>query len=201
MQPSYLFTHGGSMAPRSERVLLSRPSSLPGHSDSPNVHDRLLPVSSGLQVADRRRSVVKHLTTLRKRRGLRFSLHVSVLACHRPYSGFLTGACSLSFPVNSGFPSRRRRSACIPPLAGFSRNRTLPAISVRSHFTKLHRSRDATACEFDEHPWPGTTHRSMSLRDTVSGHVRPRCYHLNPPSVYAPEREIGATVTFTLQET
>jgi hypothetical protein len=61
MQPSYQFTHGESMAPRSGRVLLSRPSSLPGHSDSPNVHDRLLPVSSGLQTADRRRSVVKKI--------------------------------------------------------------------------------------------------------------------------------------------
>jgi hypothetical protein len=143
----------------------------------------------------------KNLMTLERRRGLRFDLHVSVLTCHRPYSGFLTGAYSLYFSVSVGLPHRRRGSACIPPPAGFSRNRTLPAISVRSHFTKLHRSRYATACKFDEHPWPGTTHLSMSLRDTMSGQVRPRCYHLNPPSVYAPEREIGATVTFTLQET
>ena len=34
--------------------MLSPPSSLPGHSDSPNARDRLLPVSSGLQTADRR---------------------------------------------------------------------------------------------------------------------------------------------------
>lgn len=58
MLSSLQFTHGGSMAPRSERVMLSRPSSLPGHSDSPNAHDRPLPVSSGLQAADRRRSVI-----------------------------------------------------------------------------------------------------------------------------------------------
>jgi hypothetical protein len=50
------------MAPRSERVVLSRSSSLPGHSDSPNVHDRFLPVSSGLQAADRSWSVVKTYT-------------------------------------------------------------------------------------------------------------------------------------------
>jgi hypothetical protein len=59
MLSSLRLTHGGSMAPRSKRVLLSRSSSLPGHSDSPNVHDRLLPVSSGLQAAVHRWSVVK----------------------------------------------------------------------------------------------------------------------------------------------
>ena len=44
----------GSMAPRSRRVVLSRPSSLPGHSDSPNARDRPLSVSSDVPTADHR---------------------------------------------------------------------------------------------------------------------------------------------------
>ena len=39
-----------------------------------------------------------------------------------------------------------------PLLRSLSLNRTLPAMTVRPHLTKLHRSLNATACGFGRHP-------------------------------------------------
>ncbi len=90
--------------------------------------------------------------SLQKRRGLRYYLSITFTACRWPYSGFLAGANPLCFPASSGLPPRRTGSASSLSLTGLSRNRTLPIITVRPHFTKLHRSRYATACEFGWHP-------------------------------------------------
>ena len=115
------------------------------------------PVTSSCQT----QPACKRLTTdgvlpkdrsLWRRQGLRCPSRVSFTACHRPYSGFLTGACPLCFPVSIDLPLRRRGSASILSSTGLSRNRTLPVIPVRPHFTKLHRSRYATACGFGKHP-------------------------------------------------
>ena len=128
MRSSLQCTHGGSMAPRSERVVLSRSSSLPGHSDSPTAHDRLLPVSSGLQTADRRRSVVK-----KKRSRPCGSAGVSGTTCLSlsPHADGLTpGPLQVRVPFTSlqaaAFPTsvEGRRIACreqVCPATGLSR--------------------------------------------------------------------------------
>jgi len=56
------------------------------------------------------------------------------------------------FPDDSGLLPVNRGSACIPPPADLSLNRTLPVMPVRSSFTRLHHSLYATACGFDKHP-------------------------------------------------
>jgi len=133
------------MAPRSRQVMLSCPSSLQGHSDFPTPIARLLPVSSDLNHAYRSWGSAETL-------GSQVLPPLSFTACHRPYSGSLSGAHALSFPDSIGLLPKYRGSASIPPQADLSLNRTLPAISVRSHLTKLHRSLYATACGFGRHP-------------------------------------------------
>ena len=88
------------------------------------------------------------------------------------------------FPDDSGLLPKIRGSACIPAQRGLSLNQTLPVISVRSTFTKLHHSLYATACGFGKHPRLGKTSISASRLGTVSGQVRPVCYHTNPPPAY-----------------
>ena len=130
------------MASRSRRVMLSLPSSLQGHSDFPTPITYFLPVSPDL----------KQLTTARvlwRRWDLRYYISFSFTACHRPYSGSLAGACTLSFPASIGLLHIRRRSASIPiNRSGLSLHQTLPAISVWPQLTKLHRSLYAAACGF-----------------------------------------------------
>ncbi len=122
---------GRSMAPRSRQVMLSCPSSLQGHSDFPTPIARLLPVSPDLNHAYRSWSSAETL-------GSQILPPLSVTACHRPYSGSLSGAHALFFPVSLGLLPKYRGSAGIPTLQGLSLNRTLPVITVRSHLTMLH---------------------------------------------------------------
>jgi len=61
------------------------------------------------------------------------------------------------FPDDSGLLLIIRGSACIPPQTDLSLNQTLPAMPVRSPFTRLHHSLYATACGFGKHPWLGKT--------------------------------------------
>jgi hypothetical protein len=77
------------MAPRSRQVVLSCPSSLPGHSDLPTPITPLLPVSSDLIDAYRRRSPAETL-------GSQALPPLSLTACRWPYPGSLPGACALS---------------------------------------------------------------------------------------------------------
>jgi hypothetical protein len=133
------------MAPRSGQVMLSCPSSLPGHSDFPTPITSILPVSPDLIQAYRRRSPAETL-------GSQVFPPLSVTACRWPYPGSLPGAHTLCFPGSSGLLPNYRGSAGIPAMQGLSLNRTLPAIAVRSHLTRLHHSRDATACGFGRHP-------------------------------------------------
>lgn len=133
------------MAPRSRQVMFSCPSSLPGHSDFPASLTRLLPVSSDLKRAYRSWSSAETL-------GPQVLPPLSFTACRRPYPGFPSGAFTLSSPDDSGLLLNYRGSASIPALRGLSLNQTLPAIPVRSSFTRLHRSLYATACGFGQHP-------------------------------------------------
>jgi hypothetical protein len=133
------------MAPRSRQVMLSCPSSLPGHSDFPTPITSILPVSPDLLAAYRRRSPAETL-------GSQVFPPLSVTACRWPYPGSLPGACTLYFPGNAGLLPKKRGSAGIPALQGLSLNRTLPVITVRSHLTRLHHSLNATACGFGKHP-------------------------------------------------
>jgi hypothetical protein len=181
--------------------VLSHPSSLSGHSDFPNAHDRLLSVSPDLQTADRRRSVVKNSTTLRKRRDLRYDLSLTFLACHWPYSGSCAGARPLCFPAHIGLPPRRTGSASIPP-RGFvpqpdSPGNTCPATTHgAAPFVLYYGLRFWQASLTGLNPEAMTV---QSRRDAVSGHVQPIRYRTNPPSASVPERGIGTTATFTLQ--
>jgi hypothetical protein len=133
------------MAPRSRQVMLSCPSSLPGHSDFPTPITASLPVSHDLLAAYRRRSPAETL-------GSQVFPPLSVTACRWPYPGSLPGAYTLCFPDSAGLLPEKRGSAPIPALQGLSLNRTLPAIAVRSNLTRLHHSLNATACGFGQHP-------------------------------------------------
>lgn len=134
------------MAPRSRRVMLSLPSSLQDHSDFPAPVTNFLPVSSDLKP-------LAAVRVLRRRWDLRYYISFSFTACHRPYSGSLAGAHTLSFPASIGLLHSRRRSASIQiNRSGLSLNRTLPVTSVRRELTKLHRSLYAAACDFGKHP-------------------------------------------------
>ena len=146
------------MAPRSRQVVLSCLSSLQGHSDFPTPVTHLLPVSPDLERAYHTRSSVETL-------GPQALPPLSVTPCRWPYPGSPSGAYALCFPDGSGLLPNYRGSACIPAQRGLSLNRTLPAISVRSSFTKLrfdmltalsyvegHHSLYATACGFGWHP-------------------------------------------------
>jgi hypothetical protein len=133
------------MAPRSGQVMLSCLSSLQGHSDFPTPVARILPVSSDLERAYHARSSVETL-------GSQVLPPLSFTACRWPYPGSPPGASTLSFPDGSGLLPINRGSACIPAQRDLSLNRTLPAITVQSSFTKLHHSLYATACGFGRHP-------------------------------------------------
>ncbi len=139
------------MAPRSGQVLLSCPSSLPGHSDFPTPITRFLPVSSDLMHTYRRWSPAETL-------GSQALPPLSVTACHRPYSGSLSGAYALCFPDSIGLVPHSRGSACI-----FASREVYPTIELSQLYpfnqslTKLHRSLYATACGFGKHPWLGKT--------------------------------------------
>jgi hypothetical protein len=141
---------GRSMAPRSEQVMLSCSSSLQGHSDFPTPITRLLPVSPDLRKAYHSWSPAETL-------GSQVLPPLSFTACHWPYPGSPSGAFALCFPDGSGLLPKNRGSACIPAQRGSSLNQTLPAITVRSSFTKLHHSLYAAACGFGKHPWLGKT--------------------------------------------
>ena len=134
-----------SMALRSGQVMLSCPSSLQGHSDFPTSLTRLLPVSPDLSRAYRGWSPAEML-------GSQVLPPLSFTAYRWPYPGSPSSAFALCFPDGSGLLPKIRGSACIPAQRGLSLNQTLPAISVRSPFTKLHHSLYATACGFGKHP-------------------------------------------------
>ena len=150
MLPSLQIKHGPSMAPRSRQVMLSCPSSLQGHSDFPTPIIPFLPVSPDLKR-------IYHSWSPAETLGSQVLPPLSFTACHWPYPGSPPGAYALCFPDDSGLLPKIRGSACIPTKSDLSLNWTLPAISVRSSFTKLHHSLYATACGFGRHPWLGKT--------------------------------------------
>jgi len=138
--------------------MLSCLSSLQGHSDFPTPVARILPVSLDLERAYHARSSMETL-------GSQVLPPLSFTACRWPYPGSPSSASTLYFPDGSGLLPITKGSACIPPKADLSLNRTLPAMSVQSSFTKLrfgmltalsyvegHHSLYATACGFGRHP-------------------------------------------------
>ena len=133
--------------------------------------------------------------------GTQVQLLFSFSACHRPYSGFLSGACPLCFPAHIGLPPKRTGSACIPP-CGFVPQPDSPG-NIRPATT--HEAAPFALCyglRFRQASLTRLTpeaFRPQSRRDAVSGQVQPRCYHPDPPSASVPERGIGTTATFTLQ--
>jgi len=178
------------MAPRSRQVMLSCPSSLQSHSDFPTPVTSPLPASPDLMLALRSWSTAQAL-------GSQVLPPPSVTACHWPYPGSPTSAHALCFLVGVGLLPIYRGSAHIPATQGLSLNQTLPAIPVRSVFTRLHHSLYATACGFGQHPRLGRTRQFSSCRlGTVSGQVRPVCYHTNPPPTYLSKRATDKTTSF-----
>ena len=169
--------------------MLSYPSSLQSHSDFPTPLTPILPVSPNLIDAYHRRSPVETL-------GPQVLPPLSFTACHWPYPGSPAGAHTLYFPADSGLLPFMRGSANIPTQSDLSLNRTLPAISVRRNVTWLHHSLYAAACGFGRHPWLGKTRISASRLGTVSGQVRPVCYHTNPPPAYLSKRATDKIASF-----
>ncbi len=149
----------------------------------------LLPVSPDLRPAYRSWSPAETL-------GSQVLPPLSFTACHWPYPGSPSGAFALFFPDGSGLLPKTRGSACISAQRSLSLNQTLPAISIRSPFTKLHHSLYATACGFGRHPWLSTTRFAASLPGTVSGQVQHECYHSYPPSAYISIRATDMITSF-----
>jgi hypothetical protein len=100
------------MAPRSRQVMLSCPSSLPGHSDFPTPITRILKVSPNLMRAYRGQSPTETL-------GSQIVPPLSFTACRQPYSGSLPGAYALYFPDSIGLLPKNRGSAYISAFAKF----------------------------------------------------------------------------------
>ena len=173
--------------------MLSYPSSLQGQSDFPTPVTSNLPASPNLMLAYRRRSPAETL-------GPQVLPPLSFTACRWPYPGSPAGAHTLCFPASTGLLPSNRGSAYIPTDSDLSLNRTLPAIIARRHVTWLHHSLYATACGFGRHPRLGKTRISVSRLGTVSGQVRPVCYHTNPPSAYTSKRVIDVATTFRLPD-
>jgi len=138
--------------------------------------------------------------TLRRRRGLRYYLSLTFLACHWPYSGSCASACPLCFLAHIGLPPRRTGSASIPR-CGFvpqpdSPGNNCPATTHGAAPFVLY-----YGLRFRQASLTGLNPETITLQsrhDAVSGQVQPRCYHPNPPSASVPERGIGTTATFTL---
>ena len=133
--------------------MLSYPSSLPGHSDFPYAHNTSLASFTQLE---------SHLLPLEFSRNGGISSPTSIIFHRMPLAlPRVPVRCLFPFfPDSSGFLPNTRGSACITANRCLSLNRTLSAIPVRSHLTKLHHSLYATACGFGRHPWPSTAHIS-----------------------------------------
>ena len=171
--------------------MLSYPSSLQGHPDFPTPLTPILPDSPNLINAYHSRSPVETL-------GPQVLTPLSFTACHWPYPGSPAGARTLCFPASTGLLPFMRGSTNIPTESDLSLNRTLPAIPVRHQLTRLHHSLYAAACGFGRHPRLGKTRIAASRLGTVSGQIRPVCYHTNPPPAYTSKRAIDVTTTFRL---
>lgn len=178
------------MAPRSRQVMLSCPSSLPGHSDFPTPITSILPVSPDLLAAYRRRSPAETL-------GSQVFPPLSVTACHRPYSGSLSGAHALSFPDSIGLLPHSRGSAGISAAAEFIPQSNSPSYirptSVLRSCTVRFMLRPAVLASTPGWVRPAI---SASRLGTVSGQVQPACCHANPPPAYLSKRAIDKTTSF-----
>ena len=144
--PSLHYKHSQSTAARSGWVVLSHPSSLQGRSDIPLPVTPFLPVLSDLSSAFRLR---------RSTEAVGLQVQVSSLFPHIPmalprvpnrFTCPFYPLSAMAFPINV----EGRRVAHLS--MGLSLNRTLPAMPVRSHLTRLHHSLYATACGFGRHP-------------------------------------------------
>ena len=170
--------------------MLSYPSSLQDHSDFPTPITPILPVSSDLINAYYRRSTVETL-------GSQVLPPLSFTACRWPYPGSPAGALALYLPADTGLLPYDRGSACIPAVRGLSLTRTLPVISVR---VACYEAAPFASC-YGLRLWPapltGYDPNSLAgLLRTVSGQVRPVCYHTNPPSAYSSKRATDVSTSF-----
>jgi hypothetical protein len=171
------------MAPRSRQVMLSCPSSLPGHSDFPTPITAILPVSPDLLAAYRRRSPAETL-------GSQVFPPLSVTACRWPYPGSPPGAYALCFPGSAGLLPKYRGSAYIPALQVY------PSIGLPQLCPSDHILRGCTirltlrpAVLAGTPDWVKPAYPASRL-GTVSGQVQPACYHTNPPPAYISIRAI-----------
>ena len=200
--------------------MLSCPSSLQGHSDIPTPITSVLPISPNLIDAYNSRRSVETL-------GLQVLPPLSFSTCRWPYPGSLTSAYTLYFLASIGLLRKPKRSACIHALPWFIphpdslSNICLGRIHGAAPFALCYGLWiwPAPLTEYDPIPnrvgleFGGISTKfpsgpqsdshafcfiGMSLLGTVSGQVRPVCYHTNPPSAYIPKRATGMTTTFQI---
>ena len=182
--PFYLTSkRGRSMAPRSRQVMLSCPSSLPGHSDFPTPVTCILKVSSNLIMLTAGR-------VLRRRWDLR-----SFLRYLSPHAvGLTPGPWQVLTPFSSlsalAF-SLKIEDRRISPLCGVHPSTGLSQLYPSGHIlrscTVRFMLRPAVLASTPD--WVKLAF-SASRLGTVSGQVQPVCYHTNPPSAYISKREI-----------
>ena len=123
MFPSLQNKQGQSTAARSGRVMLSLPSSLPGRSDTPLPITALLPVSPDLSSAYHRRSAMEAVGLQVQGSSLFPRIPMTI---PRVPDRFICPFHPLS---TVAFPQGEEGRRVARPAAGFSPNRTLPAIS------------------------------------------------------------------------
>ena len=166
-----------------DRVMLSRPSSLPGPSDIPPPVTCDLPVSSDLKRAYRRRRTAG--TVGLQVQGSVFCLRMPMALprvlcrCACPFASLQT----LAFPKTVVGRRVSRLLGFIPQLDSLSNIR--PVLSDEAApFTLCYGLRiwRAPRAEYDFRQIDGR------LRGTMSGQVQPPCYQNDPPPAYTPKK-------------
>lgn len=163
--------------------MLSRPSSLQGPSDIPPPVTCVLPVSSDLMWAYRRRRTAEMVGLQVQSSAICLRMPMALPRvpdrCLRPFA-FLS---ALAFPKTVVGRRVSRFLGFIPLPDSLSNNR--PGLSDEAApFALCYGLRIwlAPRAEYDSH------HSDGRLRGTMSGQVQPSCYQNDPPPAYTPKK-------------